>query len=1060
MSAMVTSPGGKKNAKGTVMSSFEMELMNAAEGENETVDLVDLKRPPVDLATLGKEQLIFQQIEIDHYMTSEHLTPAQAAFNSPFPVMTLYGITREQHSVLCHVHGFLPYLYVPAPWPSFSPTDVLHFKAVLDNLLKTEERNTKNVTIQSVELVQKQSIYGFSSVESQAFLKISLFNPNHMASLKRIIESGIEFAGKVYTLNTYESNIQHVIRFMIDSRITGMSWIKINPNHFAVREQSKRISHCQIEIDVFDWTSLNPLPLDGEGGSIAPLRILSFDIECSGRKGVFPDPKIDPVIQIANVIAVQGSSKSSKIIFTLGSCANIVGAEVRSFEEERELLLAWTQLLQEYDPDVIIGYNIMNFDFAYLLDRANALRINSFSFIGRLHDSSSKAKDTHFSSRAYGTRESKAVNIDGRITFDLLQVFQRDFKLRSYSLNNVSAQFLGEQKEDVHYSIISELQAGDSETRRRLAVYCLKDAVLPLRLMDKLMLFINYVELARVTGVPFNFMLSYGQQIKVLSQLYRKAADENFIIPSVKVDAAEEQYEGATVIEPSKGYYDMPIATLDFTSLYPSIMIAHNLCYTTLLSPEQLKDMPPESYERTPSGDYFVKSSVRAGLLPRILDDLIKARKKAKTLLKTETDPIKQGVYNARQLALKISTNSVYGFTGATVGKLPCIPISQSTTAYGRVMIEETKRLIEEKFCIKNGYPSDAKVIYGDTDSVMVNFGQLDLNAVMQLGREGAEFVTGHFVKPINLDFEKAYFPFLLINKKRYAGLYWTNPEKYDKMDTKGIETVRRDNCKLVQTVIDTCLRKILIERDVEGAKNYAKQVIADLLQNKIDLSQLVISKALSKSGEDYAAKQAHVELAERMRKRDPGSAPALGDRVAYVIVKSSKGAAAYEKSEDPIYVLENNLPIDTKYYLENQLSKPLLRIFEPIISNPDEILSGEHTRIVHVPSNVVLTGAMKSFVKQSYCCLSCKATLQTNSPVCSYCKDNVYEIYQKSLDTQNHLENAFSRLWSQCQRCQGDLHHDVLCTSRDCPIFYMRKKIQKDLKESTETLERFNQPW
>ena len=352
-----------------------------------------------------------------------------------------------------------------------------------------------------------------------------------MASLKRIIEGGIEFAGKIYTLNTYESNIQHVIRFMIDSRITGMSLIKIEPAHFVVREKSKRISHCQIEVDVFDWNSLNALPLDGEGGSIAPLRILSFDIECAGRKGVFPDPKIDPVIQIANVLAIHGSTKSSKIIFTLGSCSHIVGAEVRAFEEERELLLAWAQFILVYDPDVIIGYNIMNFDFSYLLDRANALRINSFSFLGGLQDSNSKAKDTYFSSKAYGTRESKAVNIDGRITFDLLQVFQRDFKLRSYSLNNVSAQFLGEQKEDVHYSIISELQAGDSETRRRLAVYCLKDAVLPLGLMDKLMLFLNYVELARVKGVPFNFMLSYGQQIKVLSQLYRKAADENFIIP-------------------------------------------------------------------------------------------------------------------------------------------------------------------------------------------------------------------------------------------------------------------------------------------------------------------------------------------------------------------------------------------------------------------------------------------------------------------------------------------------------------------------------------------------
>lgn len=158
------------------------------------------------------------------------------------------------------------------------------------------------------------------------------------------------------------------------------------------------------------------------------------------------------------------------------------------------------------------------------------------------------------------------------------------------------------------------------------------------------------------------------------------------------------------------------------------------------------------------------------------------------------------------------------------------------------------------------------------------------------LGRKAAELVSSYFIKPISLEFEKCYFPYLLISKKRYAGLYWTQTQKYDKLDSKGIETVRRDNCRLVQTVIDKCLKLILIERNVEEAKRYVKQVISDLLQNRIDLSYLVITKALSKAGEDYAGKQAHVELAERMKKRDAATAPALGDRVAYVITKSSKG--------------------------------------------------------------------------------------------------------------------------------------------------------------------------
>ena len=197
----------------------------------------------------------------------------------------------------------------------------------------------------------------------------------------------------------------------------------------------------------------------------------------------------------------------------------------------------------------------------------------------------------------------------------------------------------------------------------------------------------------------------------------------------------------------------------------------------------------------------------------------------------------------------------------------------------------------------------------------------------------------------------QVYFPFLLMNKKRYAGLYWTKPDKYDKMDTKGIETVRRDNCALVRIVVDTCLRLILVDRSVAEAIAYTKGVISDLLQNKLDISMLVITKALGKSAdaEDYKARQAHVELAERMRKRDAGSAPVVGDRVAYVIIEAAKGAPAYEKSEDPIFVLENSIPIDTRYYLDNQLKGPLTRLFEPIIDNPNSLFVGEHTRTIIV---------------------------------------------------------------------------------------------------------------
>jgi DNA polymerase delta subunit 1 len=181
--------------------------------------------------------------------------------------------------------------------------------------------------------------------------------------------------------------------------------------------------------------------------------------------------------------------------------------------------------------------------------------------------------------------------------------------------------------------------------------------------------------------------------------------------------------------------------------------------------------------------------------------------------MKEETDEFRKKVLDGRQSALKISANSVYGFTGAQVGKLPCLEISQSVTAFGREMIEKTKALVESEFTMSKGYEHDAKVIYGDTDSVMIKFGVKTLEEAMELGRLAATTVSASFPPPIKLEFEKCYYPYLLINKKRYAGLYFTRPDKHDKMDCKGIETVRRDNCELVASLISTCLEKLLIER-------------------------------------------------------------------------------------------------------------------------------------------------------------------------------------------------------------------------------------------------------
>jgi DNA polymerase delta subunit 1 len=223
-------------------------------------------------------------------------------------------------------------------------------------------------------------------------------------------------------------------------------------------------------------------------------------------------------------------------------------------------------------------------------------------------------------------------------------------------------------------------------------------------------------------------------------------------------------------------------------------------------------------------------------------------------------------------------------------------------------------------------------------------------------------------------------------------------------------------------------------------------------------MSKLVITKALTK--EVYDAKQAHVELANRMKKRDPGSAPGLGDRVAYVMIKGASGSKNFERSEDPIFVLENNVPIDTKYYLDNQLAKPLGRIFEPILGEKTKtLLAGDHTRAISVAAPTV--GGLMKFAKKTSTCMGCKKPLvgkeESNGAVCSNCAPRVGELYKKTLDKVSDLEVRFGRLWTQCQRCQGSMHNEVICSSKDCPIFYMRVKAKKDVEEAGKDLKRFD---
>lgn len=943
------------------------------------------------------------QTHIDYSLDSLDL-------QNPLPKITIYGNRLDTRPIKLLINDFMPYFYIKS-----------EIELEINELEQSIQTNFKKGKLVGFEKTMRQSVYGFSS-HKELFYKVYFNTPSCFKSAKEFFESGLIFRGKKIFFKVFESNFNFVLRFMNDLRLSGMSYIKIN----GCEDYNKDIVHTS-------YRMIEQLPFDGMWNKLLPLKILSFDIECCGSTDSFPIASRDPIIQIGNTVCRFGQEGQERVIFCLKETANIPDSTVYSFDSEKELLKKWREFFMEKDPDLVLGYNIKNFDFVYILDRAEKLGLKDFGRLGR-SERVSKIVNKQQSSNNFGTFDAKDISIDGRLIFDLLHIIRRDYKLRSYSLNSVSVHFLGEQKEDVPYSSMYSLQNESKTTRARIASYCLHDTYLPIKIMDKLNILINYTELSRATYVPIDFFSNRGAAIKVLSQIYRESSLCGYLIPDVEITNDSAPFEGGFVMDPLKGFYYDPIAVLDFSSLYPSIMISKNLCYTTLLTRKQYEEI---GGTKTPTDNYFCSSEVKEGLLPRILRNLLHTRKITKDLLKKEKDPALKKSLDGRQLALKICANSIYGFTGALAGNLPCVEISQSTTAFGRDMISLTKRLIEDHFNIKNGFEHDSQVIYGDTDSVMINFFEKDLHKVFELANAASVYVSERFEKPVSLEFEKAYSPYLLINKKRYAGLIYTNPDKPDKIDTKGIETVRRDNCELVKTVIENCLNKILLEKNLAGAQNYVKEMVRHIYLEKIDLSQLVISKTYTKN--NYTSKQAHVELAEKLRKR--GVTVGIGDRIPYIIVKGDKKMAAYEKSEDPVYVLERNLPIDKEYYIEQQLMKPVQRLFEPIMDNVNSLFSGEHTRVI--ARGVTMSGPMNAFLTAKDSCVGCK---KSGTILCTDCRINFKDHYLEILKTYTEKAQKFNACWKECQRCQGSLFNDVLCVNRVCPIFYMRTKVRNEL--------------
>ena len=857
------------------------------------------------------------------------------------------------------------------------------------------------------------------------------------------------------------------------------------------------------------------------------------------RRPPLPTLKGDPIVQVGFTTRVGRSDELRRKILVLGTCDDVPGAELETFETEAALVRAFAAEIRAIDPDFVTGYNIMGFDFRYIRDRADELGVPEADMeMGRDPDVLRSARNPMYVekrlvSAAYGDNTLRYYDMPGRVVFDLMKVVQREHKLSSYKLDAVAQHFTGDRKDDLSPADIFRLHAESAAGRALVAKYCVQDCALCSDLVTRLNTLPNAMGMADVCLVPTSWIFLRGQGCKVLSLVGKRCRLDGFALPELRA-AEAPAYDGAHVLTPRIGMYlDTPVAVLDFSSLYPSSMIATNLSHDTMLG---LEDPEPEGVaieavtfmlrERGVERQVtrrFVQAGAdgaREGVLPRTLKTLLGSRAAVRKTMKTEPDAFARSVLDGLQQAYKVTANSLYGQLGSATSDIFCVDIAAATTAVGRSMLLKLRDFIEMqrggdvvygdsvagytpvfvrsqggvildtvegvamqlgggvwtrcadagregKECIEfeglevwsdagwtrvhrlirhalaptkrmlrvtthtgivdvtddhsllrpdgsvvkpgelaigerlmhadlpsdfscaepasshsqlsaarafarappssgddadvvrtitelHGFDGDfvydfttdnekfsagvGRIVVHNTDSCFMTFpravrglhGKEAVRATIAAAQEASAEFRKHIPPPQNAEYEKTFWPFILISKKRYVGnLYEEDADAKPKQKSMGLVLKRRDNAQIVKRVYGGVIDRLLDGADVEGAVSFVKSTMDDLVEGRVPVEELVVSKNL---GGEYADPDriAHAVLARRMAERDPGSAPAVGDRVPYVYVLApegyAKGALQGEKIEHPDHLKGQKL--DYAHYITNQVMKPVAQLF------------------------------------------------------------------------------------------------------------------------------------
>lgn len=952
----------------------------------------------------------------------------------------LTGVKQDGLSVCVEVSGFRPYLYfsIPQQWRL---TDVQAFVAVFQEHVHVElERRWPFFGYQQEK--QQYAKLQFPTIKAYQIFASNFKNQeNRMRSIRRarskMRNAHVLLDTRKEAFRVHMRTFDFSLFFQIATGITVSNWVTLLEAEESLRPFSSTtfnlvcttedvvpnnngMSGCApITILSFDIESYSPShPKDSH---VPSNHVINIGMELSTYPG--KDPPIRIVLCLGQALPSQDPD-------TYFVC----------FDDEGALLTGFREMIQHYDVDVITGYNIFNFDYRYMCDRwermtkmrwlsehqwevydrksdirlykkhtyqikgkdGNSKDVNfdhsygtyeeyktayayfsnlstTFAYCGKLLVDECKLTVKILNTAAYGDNEMRRFDKPGRPEVDMWMHIKNNFQLNiPYKLESVSQHFLGVGKIDLPYlKMFALYEEGTPEALHEIAKYCAKDCDLPLALFYKLNILENANEMAVVCSTKISDIFTRGQGIKAYNLICRYSLKEGYVVNKLKM--VKPEYVGATVLEPIPGYHINPVATLDFKSLYPSIMRAHNFCYSTLVVDRNKQPsarihtrfgkatysgrskynnttyygatlgwgkvfMPSSEYRKcnlvndyTACGEEirFVSNRVRKGILPQILESLLNQREIAKREKKNATDPFMKNIQNGRQLALKVACNSIYGFTGVKQGALPCWKIAAATTKVGRKMIDDSKEICEA------ANPTGLLCIYGDTDSVMIKCTKLPgtMEGVKECFRFGdtlAEILTAYFGKQTNttgiivMEMEKVCLPF--INwpaKKRYVINYWEHPDDESHIEAKGVQMKRRDGAPILVELWQQLVSNVMAlkegiksrEQLGEESGNILDNMLRRIQDNEVPLEGYTISKSLRS---DYKNNNLpHVAVSDKIKRRVASGEitrdiPKAGDRIAYVVVEGKKKSKQFERAEDPDWVKSHKeCNVDRVYYVK-----------------------------------------------------------------------------------------------------------------------------------------------